>query len=309
MCIANAMELSLKSDTFSALKEDFDSILGRTIGNMQMKGAEDATITLKLSVSLENTMANIKGENTDITRPSFKHDISSVMQVKDKKSGALTGDYQLVWDEDEGKYVMKRIDNGQMTLFDENGDIISPDDNTIDAEYREVPALELPASEDEENEARTPFGWLKQFIGQEMKVTESMGNYAVRTLDNKIVLTSSTTPDNVFYCEAETLERHLGHKLACVGYGSDDDIVNVSIECEDCNEVIFDIDIAPDTDTEESDEETLSDEELMESVENEANDEDDSPYSDNEEEIDDIEYSDEPEEYDEETYNEEPADL
>ena len=42
---ANDMSLSLKSDTFSALKEDFDSILARTIGNMEMKGAEEATVT------------------------------------------------------------------------------------------------------------------------------------------------------------------------------------------------------------------------------------------------------------------------
>ena len=30
------MVLSLNSDTFQALKEDFDSILSRTIGNMEM---------------------------------------------------------------------------------------------------------------------------------------------------------------------------------------------------------------------------------------------------------------------------------
>ena len=39
---ANDMSLSLKSETFSAMKEDFDSILARTIGNMEMKGAEEA---------------------------------------------------------------------------------------------------------------------------------------------------------------------------------------------------------------------------------------------------------------------------
>ena len=50
---ANDLSLSLKSETFSALKEDFDSILARTIGNMEMKGAEEATVTLKLGISLE----------------------------------------------------------------------------------------------------------------------------------------------------------------------------------------------------------------------------------------------------------------
>lgn len=305
MCVQNAMELSLKSDTFSALKEDFDSILARTIGNMQMKGAEDATITLKLSVSLENTNAVIRGESEDITRPSFKHDISSVMQVKDKKSGALTGDYQLVWDEEEGKYVMKRIDNGQMTLFDDEGNVIAADGEVIDAEYREVPALEgtvaeLPAPGTDDDEIRTPFGWLKQFVGQEMKVTEAMGNYAVRTLDNKIVLTSATTPDNVFYCDEEKLASHLDHKIACVGYGDDDSFENISIECEDCNEVLFSLD-APVLVTEA--ESVPTDEELMADAEVDTTE-------GGKIVPEDVPYSDEPDEYDYDgPENEEPADL
>lgn len=235
MCIENAMELTLESDTFAVLKKDFDGILSNTLGNMQTRGAEDATLTLKLSISLENTSVNIRGENTDITRPSFKHDISSVMQIKDKKTGSLAGDYQLVWDEDEGKYVMKKIDDGQISLFNDDGSVIN-------ADYVEVPALELPSAEDTETDERTPFGWLKQFIGQEMKITESMGNYAVRTLDNKIVLTSSTDPDNVFYCDAEKLKNHIDHSVVCVGYDDDGETVNISIECEDCNEVLYDLD-------------------------------------------------------------------
>lgn len=235
MCVENAMELTLESDTFAVLKKDFDGILSNTLGNMQTRGAEDATLTLKLSISLENTSVNIRGENTDITRPSFKHDISSVMQIKDKKTGSLAGDYQLVWDEEEGKYVMKQIDNGQISLFNDDGDVIN-------ADYVEVPALELPSAEDAETDERTPFGWLKQFIGQEMKITESMGNYAVRTLDNKIVLTSSTDPDNVFYCDADKLKNHIDHSIVCVGYDDDGETVNISIECEDCNEVLYDLD-------------------------------------------------------------------
>jgi hypothetical protein len=36
------------------------------------------------------------------------------------------------------------------------------------------------------------------------------------------------------------LKRHLGHNIVCVSYGTP--IVNVSIECEDCNEVLLDYD-------------------------------------------------------------------
>lgn len=35
---------------------------------------------------------------------------------------------------------------------------------------------------------------------------------------------------------------HVGHNIECVTYGNDDDIVNVSLECVDCDEVLLDID-------------------------------------------------------------------
>lgn len=263
---ANDMSLSLKSETFSALKEDFDSILARTIGNMEMKGAEEATVTLKLGISLEKSSVNGPAGIRDIVKPSFKHDISSVMQVKDKKSGALTGDYEMVWDADEGKYVMRRIDNGQVSMFDADGDA-----TVIDAEYTALPEGQrgLPEgsqdgeydednadTDDSENSdtdstnesdkpsdnGPTPFEWLKQFVGQELRVTEAMGNYTVRTGDNKVVLSSATGKSSPFYCPVEKLEGHVGHNVSCVGYADGDGIiVNVSIECEDCNEVLFDL--------------------------------------------------------------------
>ena len=44
--------ISLECDTFEALKEDFDKIMNDTLGNMEMKGAEDAVVTIKINVSL-----------------------------------------------------------------------------------------------------------------------------------------------------------------------------------------------------------------------------------------------------------------
>lgn len=262
----NDMVLSLKSDTFAALKEDFDGILSKTIGNMEMRGAEEATITLKLGISLEKSSISGPAGIQNITKPSFKHDISSVMQVKDKKSGALTGDYALIWDETEGKWVARRIDNGQITLFDTEGVV-------ADAEYSEVsdsPAITdgephlLPApslGEDAGNDERetgdtnesqdgssgaydpdTPFGWMHGFVGQELRVTEAMGNYTVRSMDNKIVLSSATDPRSPFYCSEEKLKKHVGHTLTCIGSPSDEELFDViSIWCEDCDEELFEI--------------------------------------------------------------------
>lgn len=41
----------------------------------------------------------------------------------------------------------------------------------------------------------------------------------------------------------DELRRHIGHKLACVSYGS---TLNVALECETCSEVLMDFD-KPDT--------------------------------------------------------------
>lgn len=258
------MILSLNGDTFQTLKNDFDTILARTIGNMTMKGADEATITLKLSVSLEKSSVGTVSGVQDVTKPSFKHDISSVMQVKDKMTGQFKGEYGMIWDEDEERWVLRKIDNGQMNLFDDEGQV-------IDADYTEVPALpeatedaeEAEESGEAENNTDTPFGWLCQFIGEDLHITEAMGNYTVRTDSNKVVLSSATSPDSPFYCSAEKLAPHVGHQVVCAGYGQDH-IVNVSIECEDCSQVLYDLD-APE-ETEEADEAPLTEEETAEAM-------------------------------------------
>ena len=38
------------------------------------------------------------------------------------------------------------------------------------------------------------------------------------------------------------LERHLGHDIECVAYGSEGVVWNVAVECTTCNEVILDFD-------------------------------------------------------------------
>lgn len=41
----------------------------------------------------------------------------------------------------------------------------------------------------------------------------------------------------------EELRQHIGHDVACVGYGMEgDDPLNVAIECEDCGVVLVDFD-------------------------------------------------------------------
>lgn len=239
----NDLILSLNEDTFAALKKDFDSILNRTIGNMEMKGASDATITLKLTVSLDRRSMTVGDTVQEFKKPTFKHEINSVMQIKDKATGQLGGEYAMVWDPDEERFVLRQFTGGQTSMFDDDDYEIVEDEGGS-----EVDTLALPTPCEENGgvqEVGTPFGWLSRFIGKKLIVTEAMGNYTVRTEDNRVVLSSATSEENPFWCPADKLAPHVGHNVVCVCYG-DDDIENVSIECEDCNEVLFDIDAQSD---------------------------------------------------------------
>ena len=248
------MLLSLNGDTFASLKADFDKLLNRTIGNMEMKGAEDATLTLKIGISLSKETVSTPEGYRDVNKPSFKHEINSVMQVKDKMTGQLKGEHAIVWDGEKECYVMRKIDNGQMNLFE-----TEEDDDLMEVDYEEVPnapalesgAIGLPAPEENEEdnvaepdrsadteEGWTPFGWLQNFIGQDLTVHQNMGNFSVRNTEGKIILSSATTPDNYWYCRRDILARHSGHSLDV--YGSGDDFINtITVECMDCDEVLF----------------------------------------------------------------------
>lgn len=277
MCQKNDLSLSLSGEAFSPLRSDFDQVLRSTLAGMIDTEQDVAEISMKVKITLTEDSApdfTVAGgqQTREITKPKFEHTVTAVIQRKEKKTGTFSGDYELVWDRESGRYVARPIDNGQTTLFDDNGSEI------IEAEYHEVPALGegqrgLPEPADEGDpqdgevvpddgeggllgasgefgegevdpafDTSKPFGWLRQFIGEEMHITEAMGNYTVRTNTNKVVLSSATGSDSPFYCPVEKLEPHVDHAIVCVGYG-DDEIVNISIECEDCNEVLFSIDV------------------------------------------------------------------
>lgn len=283
----NDLPISLKSDTFNALCTDFDDVLRSTLRGMVETEQDTAEISVKVKISLTESSApdfSVAGgqQTREITKPKFDHTVSAVIQRKEKKTGTLAGEYELVWDSESGRYVMRPIENGQMNLFDKDGQIVEADYTEVDAlpeGQRGLPepsqdgvydeednytgdaegTLREPANESDgaSDETLTPFGWLKQFVGEEMRVTEAMGNYTVRTLENKVVLSSATSETSPFYCPSEKLAPHVGHQVVCVGYG-DGETVNVSIECEDCDEVLYDLDAPAD----EGPGEEMTDEEI-----------------------------------------------
>lgn len=240
MCIKNAMELSLNGETFTILKNDFDTILKRTLGNMTMKSADEATITLKLSISLDKVCMGGGSERKEIIQPKFKHDISSVMQVKDKITGTLAGEQQMVWDEERQDYVLCPVNSDQKSLFDDDYETTDeiehyePNENASNVLH----LLPDPATARDANEEA--FLWLGKFVGQTMTVFESDGTYTLRTNGGAVIASSNADPSSPFFLSADYLAQHIGHFFTCKAINSEDDgeIKSVIVECE-CGSYAF----------------------------------------------------------------------
>lgn len=143
------LPLSLKSDTFSALSSDFDGMLRQLLQGMVDTGESAGTINIKVKVTLTEDSApdfTVAGgqQTRSITKPKFDHEVSAVIQRKDKRTGSLSGDFELVRD-GNGGYVMRHIDDGQYDLFEggaaESGEV-------VEAEFTELPGgpMALPAA-------------------------------------------------------------------------------------------------------------------------------------------------------------------
>lgn len=151
----NAMPLSLTSDTFNALKTDFDLVLRRLLKTMELKGADHGEMTLKMKVDFKH--------DGQIIKPAFEHKVTSAMQIKDELNGELYGDLIMVWDEATNNFVLQKAEDPQLSMFDDESeqqeeskiiqlpgraelplteaevDEIEPEEpDYIDAEYREI---------------------------------------------------------------------------------------------------------------------------------------------------------------------------
>ncbi len=113
--------LSLSADTFNAFKMDFDSALQRLLPEdgqaperqrfhqlQNQRGTDPGSGT--------ELRCNAGGDTVQVMKPSFSHEISTEIKVKDKTTGNLSGNRKLVWDEELMEYVMKDIDDGQTSL-------------------------------------------------------------------------------------------------------------------------------------------------------------------------------------------------
>ena len=80
MCKENCTEINLSSSVFNEMRDNFDAILKKALGNIVKGKSGQADINLKLTISAT-------GENEGQLKPKFKHQVSSVMAIKERESG------------------------------------------------------------------------------------------------------------------------------------------------------------------------------------------------------------------------------
>ena len=260
----NEMKLTIDNEVFDTMRKNFDVMLERTVGSMIMRNADESTLTLKIGISLDKkTVPANDGGFREVTQPSFKHDLSSVMQVKDKMSGTFKGNVELIFDEN-GKPIVRDIDDGQMKIWDDSGHISVEEETDADSNLRALPAGTpgLPAPVDveytevtevEENgenadgeleaPAMTPYDWMLQYRNKVLRCQNKSGVFnVVANADGKILLSSGYMKDSPFYIDAEKLKPHVGENLICVTSPEDsDDPDSIEIWCDDCGAYLFGI--------------------------------------------------------------------
>lgn len=150
--------LDLDSDTLGNAKRDVNFVLQKLIGNMVEKGSTNGSLTLKIDVSftqeyIPNYDPKVEGESRKINKPSFKHKVTSTVQIKDEKAGSMDTEMELAFDEDSGEYVLQPVANtAQKSIFDSDfEDNLKPEEGSEEEESKETPQLPGPTEPEDEN--------------------------------------------------------------------------------------------------------------------------------------------------------------
>lgn len=133
-------KLDFDSDTFEDLKRDMNFILQRLVGTMLEKGATEGSMTLKMDVTMikefiPNYDPDTKGETREVSKPQFKHKVTSAVKINDDKSGTFNNEMELVMDEETGVYVLTPIANtSQRSIFDSDFQQQNSDEKRVNDE-------------------------------------------------------------------------------------------------------------------------------------------------------------------------------
>lgn len=121
--MSTASVMNINNEVFAKMRTDFDSILNSTLKKMTGKGDDEATLTIKLVLTLDHedgydSDSQCEDDAHDVIKPSVQHKITSVLTTKSNTSGETKGDDALYWDKESGMYVTRPFLGAQTSMFD-----------------------------------------------------------------------------------------------------------------------------------------------------------------------------------------------
>lgn len=121
--MSTASVMNINNEVFAKMRTDFDIILNSTLKKMTGKGDDEATLTIKLVLTLDHedgydSDSQCEDDAHDVIKPSVQHKITSVLTTKSNTSGETKGDDALYWDKESGMYVTRPFLGAQTSMFD-----------------------------------------------------------------------------------------------------------------------------------------------------------------------------------------------
>lgn len=116
----NWEEITMDSETFAQVRENFDMLLQKLFHKMQQNKSDEGSITLKIDVKMiDDYIPDESGTARCISKPILKHKITTTVPVKDSFDGKKDTGMELIYDEELGRYVLKYVSSGgQRSIFD-----------------------------------------------------------------------------------------------------------------------------------------------------------------------------------------------
>lgn len=137
MQIQNWEEITMDSETFAQVRENFDMLLQRLFQKMQKNNSDEGSISLKIDVNMiDDYIPGEDGITRRISKPVLKHKITTTVPVKDSLDGKKDAGMGLVYDEELKRYVLKYVSvGGQRSIFDDDyQDVMNGKGEIIDEE-------------------------------------------------------------------------------------------------------------------------------------------------------------------------------
>ena len=157
----NIKELFLEGEAFEDARQKFNVVLQRLFKSMVDTGSTEGSITLKMDVSMKreyipNNDPDIEGETREVKLPELSYKVNSSITVKDEQKGNNNPQMELVWDDEQQKYVLQYVANtSQRSIFDKdfqeamkNEDAQEAIDTDLDKKWMNVAQIEGPVADE-----------------------------------------------------------------------------------------------------------------------------------------------------------------